>query len=128
MNTKILYTACLIVIVNVYYFYLGKNVLIEQVKEEYLFILVLTLLLGVFIYMSSKLKKIGIDKIVISNQISFKSTIIFFILFEIYDYYSFDGLEGMIKQWLFYWILGAISLLLMYCIQAYKVLKYHEIP
>jgi hypothetical protein len=47
----------------------------------------------------------------------------FFLIFQVVDYYMEDGFIGMISQWFLYWVMGIIALLLMQIINYYKNYK-----
>ena len=58
-----------------------------------------------------------------NSNFSLQSTIMFFLIFQVVDYYMEDGFIGMISQWFLYWIMGIIALLLMQIINYYKNYK-----
>ena len=60
------------------------------------------------------------------NSFSLQSTIGFFLIFQVVDYYMEDGFIGMISQWFLYWIMGLIAVLLMESINYYKNFKMIE--
>jgi hypothetical protein len=83
-----------------------------MIKEEYLFIIGLFILTAIFIFFRIKLKDYEIKDFP-QNNLSFKSTVLLFLIFQVVDYISEDGFIGMISQWFFYWIMGLIALVLM---------------
>ena len=124
MNKPIyLFTVTFIAIIAIYLFVLGENKTIEILKEDYLFILGLIPLSIAFLYFKFKLKDYEIINFNKKNEISLKSTVLFFLAFQVYDYYSEDGFIGMISQWFIYWIMGILALLLMETINYYKNYK-----
>ena len=124
MNKPIyLFTVTFIAIIAIYLFVLGENKTIEILKEDYLYILGLIPLTFVFLYFKFKLKDYEIINFNKKNELSLKSTILFFLAFQVYDYYSEDGFIGMISQWFIYWIMGIFALLLMETINYYKNYK-----
>ena len=124
MNKPIyLFTATFVAIIAIYLFVLGENKTIEILKEDYLYILGLIPLIFAFLYFKFKLKDYEIINFNKKNEISLKSTILFFLAFQVYDYYSEGGFIGMISQWFIYWIMGIFALLLMETINYYKNYK-----
>ncbi len=124
MNKPInLFTATFIAIIAVYLFVLGENKTIQILKEDYLYILSLIPITFAFFYFKFKLKDYEIINFNKNSDISLKSTILFFLAFQVYDYYSEGGFIGMISQWFIYWIMGIIALLLMETINYYKNYK-----
>jgi len=112
-----------IAMIAVYLFVLGENRTIEILREDYLYILGLVPLGLAFLYFKFKLKDYEIINFNKNSNISLKSTIIFFLIFQVVDYYSEGGFIGMISQWFIYWIMGIIALLLMETINYYKNYK-----
>ena len=115
-----LFSFTFISIISIYLFVLGEDKTIEIIKNQYLFILSLLPLIGIYLYFRVKLKdceKINFNK---NTNLSFKTTVIFFMIFQVVDYVQQDGFIGMISQWFFYWIMGVIALFLMEIINYYK--------
>mgnify|MGYP001049921741 CR=1 FL=1 len=124
MNKPInIFIVTFIAMIAVYLFVLGENRTIEILREDYLYILGLVLLGLAFLYFKFKLKDYEIINFNKNSNISLKSTIIFFLIFQVVDYYSEGGFIGMISQWFIYWIMGIIALLLMETINYYKNYK-----
>ncbi|WP_428023150.1 hypothetical protein [Arcobacter sp.] len=124
MNKPItLFIVTFIAIISVYLYVLGENKTLEIIKEDYLYILGLIPVSFIFLYFKFKLKGYEIINFHKNNEISLKSTILFFLVFQVYDYYSEGGFIGMISQWFIYWIMGIIALLLMETINYYKNYK-----
>ncbi len=124
MNKPInLFAAALVAIIVVYLFVLGEDKTIEILKEDYIYILALIPLSFLILYFKFKLKDYEIINFNKNNEISLKSTILFFLVFQVYDYYSEGGFIGMISQWFIYWIMGILALLLMETINYYKNYK-----
>ncbi len=119
-NPRNLFTATLIAIILSYYFILGEEKSIQIIKDEYLFILALIPLGFALLYFKFKLKDYEIINFNKNSNISLKSTVMIFLIFQVVDYLSEDGFIGMISQWFFYWIMGVIALLLMETINYYK--------
>lgn len=118
-----LFTTTLIAIICSYLYVLGQEKTIEIIKEEYLFILALIPLSIALIFFKFKLKKFELINFNNNSTPTLKSTIIFFLIFQIVDYIYEDGFIGMISQWFLYWIMGLIALLLIENINYYKNYK-----
>jgi len=123
MNTRNLFILSFIAIISIYLYTFGQDKTIEMIKEEYLFILGLIPLSLAFIYFKFKLKGYKLRNFNQNSNLSLKSTVIFFLVFQVIDYFSYDGLIGMISQWILYWIMGLIALLLIENINYYKNYK-----
>ena len=112
MKTQNLFILSFIAIIATYLYVFGQEKTIEMIKEEYISIIGLIVLTAVFLFFKFKLKDYEIREFP-QNNLSFKSTIVFFLIFQVVDYISEDGFIGMISQWFFYWIMGLIALVLM---------------
>jgi hypothetical protein len=112
MKTQNLFILSFFAIISTYLYVFGQDKTIEMIKEEYLYIVGLFVLTAIFIFFKFKLKDYEIREFP-QNNLSFKSTVLFFLIFQVVDYISEDGFIGMISQWFFYWIMGLIALVLM---------------
>jgi len=124
MNTKNLFIVSFIGILTTYYFILGIDKSVQLVKDEYLSIIALFVIVLSLIFFKIKLKNHQTIDFVQNNQFSLRSTILFFLVFQVVDYYYEDGFIGMISQWFLYWIMGLIAITLMETINCYKNYKY----
>jgi hypothetical protein len=124
MNTKNLFMLSFIAILTTYYFILGIDKSIQLIKDEYLSILALIVILLSLLFFKLKLKGHQTINFIRNNQFSLKSTILFFLVFQVVDYYYENGFIGMISQWFLYWIMGLIAITLMETINCYKNYKY----
>ncbi|TLP37589.1 hypothetical protein [Arcobacter arenosus] len=124
MNTKNLFILSFIAILTTYYFILGIDKSIQLIKDEYLSILALIVILLSLLFFKLKLKGHQTINFIQNNQFSLKSTILFFLVFQVVDYYYENGFIGMISQWFLYWIMGLIAITLMETINCYKNYKY----
>lgn len=115
-----LFTITLIAIISFYLYIFGETKTIELIKEEYLWILALIPLSAILIYFKIKLKGYELIDFNKNSTPSLKSTIIFFLIFQVIDYYMEDGFLGMISQWFIYWIIGVFAVLMMENINYYK--------
>ena len=118
-----LFSFTFISIISIYLFVLGEYKTLEILKIQFLFILILVPLIGIYLYFRVKLKDCEIINFNKNTNLSFKTTVIFFMIFQIVDYVQQDGFIGMISQWFLYWIMGLITLVLMEIINSYKNYK-----
>ncbi len=122
IKTQYIFLFTFIGILSVYLYVFGQAKTIEMIKQEYLFLLALIPLSLIFVYFKIKLKDyqlIDFNK----NNLSLKSTITIFLIFQVVDYISEDGFIGMISQWLLYWIMGILAVLILEIINCYKNYK-----
>ena len=91
-----------------------------MITSEYLFILALIPITFTLVFFKTKLKGFDIINFNQRNTFSLQSTVGFFLIFQVVDYFYEDGFIGMISQWFLYWIMGLIALLLMQTINYYK--------
>lgn len=123
MSTKNLFIITFIAIIAVYLYIFGETKTIEMLKEEYLLLLTLIPLSFVFVFFRVKLKNYELIDFNKNSNLSLKTTIIFFLVFQVIDYVSYDGFIGMISQWILYWIMGLIALLVIENINFYRNYK-----
>lgn len=123
MNTRNLFILSFVAMISIYVYVFGQDKTIEMIKAEYLFILGLIPLSLAFVFFKFKLKNYELRDFNQNNNISLKSTVVFFLIFQVVDYISYDGFIGMISQWILYWIMGLIALLLLENINYYKNYK-----
>ena len=120
INNKLLFASTLVAIFTIYYFVFGIYRTIQIVTAEYLLILLIAPILLAISYYKRKLKYFEITDYIKDSRPTLKSTIIFFLVFQVVDYYYEGGFEGMLKLWFVYWIYGIIALLVMRVINYYK--------
>lgn len=118
-----LYAGTLILIIVTYLYLFGEVKTIKMIEDEYLSIFALLLICISLAFFKIKLKGYEIINFLPNNDNSLKSAVIFFLIFQVYDYFSEDGFLGMVSQWFLYWIMGVIALLLMQTINYYKNYK-----
>lgn len=123
MNTRNLFILSFVAMISIYVYVFGQDKTIEMIKAEYLFILGLIPLSLAFVFFKFKLKNYELRDFNQNNNISLKSTVVFFLIFQVVDYISYDGFIGMISQWILYWIMGLIALLLLENINYYRNYK-----
>ena len=123
MSTRNLFILTLIAIVATYMYVFGQDKTIEMIKEQYLFALALIPLSLAFVFFKVKLKAYELTNFNQNSNLSLKTTVLFFLVFQVIDYISHDGFIGMISQWILYWIMGLIALLLIENINFYRNYK-----
>ncbi|MGB1227295.1 MAG: hypothetical protein ACPG9K_05330 [Poseidonibacter sp.] len=123
ISTRNLFILSFIAIISVYFYVFGQEKTIELIKEEYMFILALIPVTIAYLYFKIKLKGKELIDFNKNSAISFKSTITFFLIFQVVDYIAEDGFIGMISMWFLYWIMGVLVLLVMEIINYYKNYK-----
>lgn len=122
-NPIYLFSSTLIVIIAFYLYFLGEDKTIEIVKEEYLLLIALIPLFATLIYFKIKLKDYQLINFNNNQGQTLKTTIMFFLVFQVVDYYYEDGFIGMISQWFLYWVMGVIAVLILEIINHYKNYK-----
>jgi len=119
-NIRNLFILSFIALISVYLIVFGQNKTISMIVSEYLFILALIPITIALLFFKTKLKGYEIIDFNKKNTFSLQSTVGFFLIFQVVDYFYEDGFIGMISQWFLYWIMGLIALLLMQTINYYK--------
>lgn len=123
MSTKLLFLFTFVTISSTYAYFLGLDKSLELIKNEYLILIFIIILSIPLVFFKIKLRKYKILNYFNNNQLSFKSTVIFFLIFQIIDYISEDGFIGMISQWLIYWLMGLIAVVIIENLNLYKNYK-----
>ena len=124
INTKVLLTLTFVIVATTYYVVFPINQIVNIILDEYITIGVASASLVVYIYFKIKLKDRQIYELIPNtNYVPIKSTILFFLLFEAVDFYTEDGLIGMIKLWFTYWVFGLIVYFITHIINFYKNYK-----
>lgn len=123
MSTKLLFLFTFVTISSTYAYFLGLDKSLELIKNEYLILIFIIILSIPLVFFKIKLRKYKIINYFNNNQLSFKSTVIFFLIFQIIDYISEDGFIGMISQWLIYWLMGLIAVVIIENLNLYKNYK-----
>lgn len=108
-----LFTVTLISIIAVYIFLLGESKTIEIIKNDYFYLLSLIPMGLIYLYFRLKLKDYELIDFNKNANLSFRTSIIIFLVFEVIDYIQKDGFIGMISQWFFYWVMSIIALVLV---------------
>lgn len=123
MSAKLLFLFTFVTISSTYAYFLGLDKSLELIKNEYLILIFIIILSIPLVFFKIKLRKYKILNYFNNNQLSFKSTVIFFLIFQIIDYISEDGFIGMISQWLIYWLMGLIAVVIIENLNLYKNYK-----
>jgi len=128
INTKFLLIISLFAISIVYYFLFSSFKIFTLIVEEYIFIGITFLMWIIYRYFKFILNgKQLFEFIPNTNYIELKSTVIFFLIFEVVDFYMEDGLIGMISLWFSYWLFGVLAYLLTHNINFYKNYKAYQL-
>jgi uncharacterized membrane protein YuzA (DUF378 family) len=120
INTRNLFVLSLVAIISVYLLVFGQNKTIELIQAEYLFLIGIAAIFLILLFFKLKLKNHEIRDFNKNNTLSLKSTILFFLIFQVVDYISEDGFIGMISMWFLYWVMGVIAVLVIETINYYK--------
>jgi len=118
-----LFILSFIALISTYLFVFGQDKTLQMITSEYLFILALIPITIAYFFFKLKLKGYELINFNQKNTFSLQSTIGFFLIFQVIDYFYEDGFIGMISQWFLYWIMGVIALLLLETINYYKNYK-----
>jgi len=109
-----------------YYIFLTPKQIIEIIKDEYIIIGIDFILVSIFFYLKHKLTNLTIvPYIPNTNTIPLKSTLIFFVIFQVIDFYYENGFIGMISMWFTYWTFGVLAWALTNCINLYKNYRFY---
>jgi len=121
INTKFLLTISLFAIGIVYYFIFPTNKIVNIILDEYIIIGITIISIVVYQFFKRHLKgKLVYEFIPNTNYVPIKSTVLFFVIFEAIDFYTEDGLIGMISLWFMYWVFGVLIYFLTHNINFYK--------
>ena len=124
INTKFLLFITLVIIAITYCIFIPTNQIINIILDEYITIGITFVSFIVYQYFKIKLKSKPLREFLPNtNYVPIKSTILFFIIFQVVDFYSEDGLVGMIKLWFMYWIFGVMAYFITHNINLYKNYK-----
>lgn len=119
-NINVLMFISFLLMIGIYLLVFGKYKTINLILDEYLLVLVAIFLFFVNWKFKRKLISIEIIDFTKQSKISLKTTIGFFLIFQVIDYYYENGFIGMISQWFLYWIMGLITILLISIVNYYK--------
>ena len=127
INIKVLLAISLLMMSIIYYMFLTNLQIIEIVESEYILISINLILLISLIYFKNKLKNLTLlEFIQNTNSVTLKSTIFFFLIFQVVDFYYENGFIGMISQWFIYWLFGILAVLVTSNINYYKNYKFYK--
>lgn len=119
-SPKTLFLLSFVAIIFTYSIVLGEVKTVSIILNEYIFILLTIPLFFTLLYYKQKLKTYELIDFNKNNTPSLKSTIGFFLFFQVIDFIYEDGFIGMISQWFMYWIMGLIALLII------EIVNYHR--
>lgn len=123
---QLLFLFSLIGILFIYSIFLSTFKIINLITDQHLFIALLFLLWIIGIFFKSKLKNREIIDFHKNGNLTLKTTILFFLFFQVIDYIYEDGFIGMISQWFIYWIMGIIAFKLLTIINYYKNIQLYK--
>lgn len=127
IHTKLLLVLTLPMIFVVYSIFLSPPHIVNIIFEEQYLILVSFVIYCIFRYMVFITKdKLLYEFIPNLNHVSIKSTIGFFLLFQVIDFYFEDGFIGMISMWFMYWVFAVILYYLTHIINLYKNIQAYK--
>ncbi len=121
-----LFLTSLLMILIVYTVFLGEVKTILLLLDASLYIFISLGLIVPLLYYKRKLASVEIIDFNKNSSLTFQSTVLFFLVFQIIDYIYEDGFIGMISQWFFYWIMGIITFIVINIINYYKNRQYYK--
>jgi hypothetical protein len=121
-----LFLVSLLAILITYSIFLGKVKTILLFLDASIYIFVAIGLLLPLWYYKRKLKTVEILDFNKNSNLTFQSTALFFLFFQVIDYIYEDGFLGMISQWFFYWIMGFIAFIVITIMNYYKNIQYYK--
>lgn len=127
IKIKYLLSFSLIGILGVYSIYFPLNKAIVLFLDQYIIFITILFLSFLSYYFKRKLKDFHILYFIANiDKVSLKSAVLFFLFFEIIDYYFEEGFEGMISLWITYWCFALLAYLLTININLYKNLRFYK--
>lgn len=120
---KLLFLFSFIGIICTYLFFLGTFKTINLITDQYLFLLALLPIWIIGFNLKSKLKGYQIIDFHQKGNLTFKTTILIFLAFQVIDYIYEEGFIGMISQWFIYWSMGYVVFELLRVVNYYKNIK-----
>ena len=125
-SPRTLFILSLIALLSTYLFVFGQEKTLQMISTEYLFILAVIPLTLAYLFFKFKLKGYELINFNKNNSFSLKSTIVFFLIFQVVDYVMEDGFIGMISQWFIYWVFAVIAWLVTNNINFYKNHQFYK--
>jgi hypothetical protein len=109
------------VMVITYFIFLPFPNIINILLNEYIAIFVMIVLLIIYSIYKQKLANKVLYKFIDNlDQMPMRQTLIIFILFQCYDFYTEQSFVGMISLWFMYWIYGICANLIMNIINLHQ--------
>ena len=121
-----LFLATFVAILIIYSIFLGSVKTILLLLDATTYIVIAIGLFFVLWYYKRKLKTVEILDFNKNSNLTFQSTTLFFLFFQVIDYIYEGGFIGMISQWFFYWIMGIIAFIVITIINYYKNIQYYK--
>ncbi len=127
IDIRSLLVLTLIMLSGIYSIFLTQDKILTLITDEYIIMSINLLLLFSLLYFKNQLKDLTFHEFIPNtNMVALKSTIIFFLVFQVVDFYYEDGFIGMISQWFTYWVFGLLAYLLTNNINYYKNYKFYR--
>ena len=128
INVRFMLLVSFVFIIATYSTLLPFAKIVNIVLDEYIAISITFILYFVYLYFKAKMKtKLLYEFIPNLNYVPLQSTIMFFVLFQGYDYYSEGGFIPMISLWFMYWIFGLCAHFGMNAFNLYKNMKAYKV-
>jgi len=121
-----LFLATFVAILIIYSIFLGSVKTILLLLDATTYIVIAIGLFFVLWYYKRKLKTVEILDFNKNSNLTFQSTTLFFLFFQVIDYIYEGGFIGMISQWFFYWIMGIIAFIVITIMNYYKNIQYYK--
>jgi len=121
INIKFMFLLSFGVMVITYFIFLPFPSIINILLNEYIAIFVMIVLLIIYSIYKQKLANKVLYKFIDNlDQMPMRQTLIIFILFQCYDFYTEQSFVGMISLWFMYWIYGICANLIMNIINLHQ--------
>ncbi len=121
INIKFMFLLSFGVMVITYFIFLPFPNIINILLNEYIAIFVMIVLLIIYSIYKQKLANKVLYKFIDNlDQMPMRQTLIIFILFQCYDFYTEQSFVGMISLWFMYWIYGICANLIMNIINLHQ--------
>jgi len=121
INIKFMFLLSFGVMVITYFIFLPFPSIINILLNEYIAIFVMIVLLIIYSIYKQKLANKVLYKFIDNlDQMPMRQTLIIFILFQCYDFYTEQSFVGIISLWFMYWIYGICANLIMNIINLHQ--------
>lgn len=110
----------LIAIFTSYTIFLNKITTIGVFIDELPFLAILFVVFLISLFYENSLKNYEIIDFQKDSSMGFKNLVIFFLIFQVVDYFIEGGFIAMISLWFSYWIFGYIAFYVLKIINLHK--------